>query len=152
MFVYLALPLLIVGCKEGRTLIPVTGKVTFEEKVVPNGKIVFLPSGGGRSARGSIQSDGTYQLSSFEHGDGIAPGTYKVTITAIEEPKIKQEASSGRNQETINGYAVDGVNTSQKPAKLKYIVPIEYSYESETPLTATVDDSTTEINFDLPVK
>jgi hypothetical protein len=37
------------------------------------------------SARGKLQSDGTYKLDSLKDGDGLAPGTYQVSLAGHHE-------------------------------------------------------------------
>jgi hypothetical protein len=79
-----AAPLLIVlgmlGC--GRYA-PVHGTVTLDDGTpVTNGMVVFESKDAAKpvSARGDIQSDGSYQLSTDQPGDGVPPGWYRVLV------------------------------------------------------------------------
>jgi hypothetical protein len=62
-------------------LIPVKGKVTYKGQPVTKGMVKFEPEGYGRDARGPIQSDGTFVLTTFDKGDGVVAGHHRVTVT-----------------------------------------------------------------------
>lgn len=70
------------GCG-GQGFVPAGGKVTFEDgSPLTTGGISF--STDTFMADGTIQSDGTYTLSSLKPGDGLPPGNYTVTIDASD--------------------------------------------------------------------
>lgn len=121
------------GC--GGTGLPttkVTGQVTFDGASPPKpGNISFslvegtgqegLPYRPGSSAFGT---DGRFEITSFEKGDGLLPGTYKVQITCLAAPP------------------------SQGPlAQLSY-VPLDWSAED---LVITGEQQAVEVNFDVPM-
>jgi hypothetical protein len=91
--VAISLLLGIAGCGPG--LHPVRGKVT-----LPNGKpaagsqVVFEggPVGTTISARGDVREDGSYELGTFEPGDGVVPGTYRVQVNP--PPMVNAEAAA----------------------------------------------------------
>jgi hypothetical protein len=70
--------------------IPVSGKVTVDDKPLKSGGVTFVPDTekGNNStvnAIGQIKEDGTYEL--FTEGKpGVAPGWYKVLIAAAANP------------------------------------------------------------------
>ena len=74
-----------IGCGNKPKLVSVTGKVTHGGKTVTGGSVWFHPEGGneGKSERmsGQLQADGTFTARTFPHGDGIPPGTYRVTLS-----------------------------------------------------------------------
>ncbi len=79
----------IVGCggPTGPELTPITGVVTFEGKPVGPGTVAFVPTDGtGNPASGTIESSGRFKMSVYKPGDGVLPGTYKVSVTVIKEP------------------------------------------------------------------
>lgn len=78
----LLLSILILGCsgKEKNTA-PVQGTIKVDGQPLTAGTVTFFPKTG-RSARGAIQSDGSYVLSTYSDDDGAQPGLHKVTITA----------------------------------------------------------------------
>lgn len=73
------------GSKEDDVqLVPVSGKVTFENKPLPYGSVTFYPdkAKGNNSKKigeGRIEGEGTYTLSTAGKA-GIAAGWYKVTV------------------------------------------------------------------------
>jgi hypothetical protein len=68
----------------------VEGSVTCNGRPVTAGLVVFIPAGTssektdetGRSASGIIQSDGSYELTTYHEGDGAIVGTHTVQIFA----------------------------------------------------------------------
>lgn len=74
------------GC--GRGMYPVRGKVTFDDGTpVTKGLVVFESQGGEQrvTARGEIQPDGSYELSTAKHGDGVPAGKYRALVAPIGE-------------------------------------------------------------------
>jgi hypothetical protein len=67
------------------TLIPVKGKVTYKGKPLTKGTITFVPDGYGREARGEIQPDGTFVLTTDKEGDGVVAGEHRISITHLEK-------------------------------------------------------------------
>jgi hypothetical protein len=74
------------GCDGPETTIPLTvvrGKVTYLERPVAGGSIVFIPDeergASGTPVHAEIQADGTYSIRTGEHA-GIRPGAYRVTV------------------------------------------------------------------------
>jgi len=72
--------LCVAGC--GRYY-PVHGTVTYADGTpVTEGLVVFERQEGGTAitARGEIQPDGSYRLSTAKPGDGVPPGKYRVLV------------------------------------------------------------------------
>ncbi len=114
-----------VGCGDGRGLrIPVSGKVTIDGKPVEFGSILFKPAGDPekRPGGGSLGTGGEYGVSIYTPYDGLPPGKYDVTITATE--------AMGE--------------TAQR-----WHAPMKYSNSEKSGLTAEIDKSTKEVNFEL---
>jgi hypothetical protein len=120
---------------------PVHGKITLGGKAVASGKITFHPAAG-RSALGTIASDGTYTLSTFSPGDGALLGKNRVTIeaTKITGPS----APKSLDEEQHKG--VDGASLPQ----VEWLVPQVYSRPEKSPLEADVQPGDNTLNFDLP--
>src|SRR5262245_48305197 len=79
--VLLAALLAALGCG-GRRLYPVRGKVTFPDgQPLSGGQVVFEsvddPT---MSARGEIQSDGTFRMGTFKDSDGVLAGRHRVLV------------------------------------------------------------------------
>jgi hypothetical protein len=108
-----------VGSGRGPDLIPVKGKVIYKGKPLTKGTVTFEPDGFGRAARGELQADGSFVLTTRTEGDGVVPGEHRVSITGFEK------ALSGDR------------------ALIKYASP------NTSRLTAEVDREHTEFTFDL---
>jgi hypothetical protein len=76
------------------------------------------------SARGGIQKDGTFTLMTQKEGDGILPGTYKVSVA---QPHPMPE----------------------RPEKRNPVVALVYEDPEQTPLTAKVDAGHKDFTFKL---
>lgn len=85
------------GCGRGyeREVGRVTGTVTCDGKLLTSGVVNFTPvevkSGEGlteedfaKGARGEIQSDGSYELSTYHQGDGAAVGVHEVRVMQVD--------------------------------------------------------------------
>src|SRR5438270_555295 len=83
------------GCGSRRPLYAVRGEVFFKGKPAQGALVVFHPLGGTDSKvvrpRGTVEADGSFQLSSYAQGDGAAPGEYVVTINWLDLDKRKEE-------------------------------------------------------------
>jgi hypothetical protein len=67
----------------------VRGKVTYPDgKPVTEGMVVFESKGQEKAvtARGEIQSDGSYTLSTYKPGDGAPLGKYRVLVSPKFDP------------------------------------------------------------------
>lgn len=94
----LFLGLLAAGCGGGRTA-RVEGQVVWEDgkpaKELSGYQVESSVPGGKSSARGDIDAEGHFVLSTFEPGDGAEPGTHKVVISPVPRaefepaPKVK---------------------------------------------------------------
>ena len=70
------------GCgRKGPRPVPVSGTVTVDGKPLAGGAITVAPEKG-RAAGGRIGPDGRFELSSWQPGDGVAPGTHRVEVIA----------------------------------------------------------------------
>jgi len=73
------------GCsrKTGSAYVPVRGVVLLDGRPLVSGVVQFQPSVG-QVATGEIGSDGTFTLSRSSLNDGVAPGTYRVSVAAYK--------------------------------------------------------------------
>lgn len=83
------------GCGGGPRVVPVQGTVQFEGKPLRYGSVMFQPESG-QPARGTIQPDGSFVLTTYNKGDGAVVGTHRVRITAYESqnPRASQVAQT----------------------------------------------------------
>jgi hypothetical protein len=83
-----------VGC--GPKLCSVRGKVTYGDgQPVTEGMVVFERKGEEKpvTARGEIQADGSYRLSTHKPDDGAPPGTYRVLVAPKSDPNAVDRAA-----------------------------------------------------------
>ena len=138
---------LVLGCGDPSGLpkrYPVSGTVTYQGKPVEKGRINFIPTqADGRAAGGEIEN-GEYSLTTAEPGDGAIPGSYKVTIIAVEvdTTKLKEIAKGGQFHHD-KAFA-KAVRTAKK------LVPSKYQLPDTSGLTAEVKAQTNSgVNFEL---
>jgi hypothetical protein len=61
---------------------PVKGKVTIDGQPLSSGYVTFVVSRG-RASSGEIKPDGTFEMSTYQPGDGAQVGTHPVVITPV---------------------------------------------------------------------
>ena len=129
------------GSSGNNKVYPVKGTVKFEgQPMKGGGSISFRPTGGqvGAAPGGEIKEDGTYELMTYEPGDGSMPGEFRVVITqvTVKEPEASPDGSAPK--------PVDGPNVAPQDQ-----IPFVYSDPTESPLTAKVEEKSNAIDFDL---
>lgn len=96
------------GCGAGRLpTTPVRGAVTLDGTPLGKGCVVFTPPAG-PVAKGDIQPNGTFALSTYRNGDGAVVGLNNVTVFVFEREKPR-----------AGGSALD--------AEVRWIVPRRYT-------------------------
>ncbi len=133
-----AICLLVMGCGPANTnppTIPVTGKVTHKGEAVEGATVKFLPSDPeGKVANATTQADGTYELSTFETGDGAMAGKYTVTVRKLVS--VQQ------------GVQQDGEHAGEPAYVNKDMLPAKYKSQGNTPLECEVP-AEGETTFDI---
>lgn len=68
--------------------IPVQGKVTYLDKPVTAGTVVFSPvdPAKARPAMGELNSNGEFRMTTFARDDGVQPGDYRLAIFPPDDP------------------------------------------------------------------
>lgn len=77
---------LLSGCTQTPSVVPVSGKVLYNGEPLPFGIVMFQPEKG-QAAQGEIQSDGSFQLSTYGPNDGAVPGSHKVSVRCFSSQK-----------------------------------------------------------------
>jgi hypothetical protein len=90
-----------VGCsKSPHELAPVAGRVVIDGQPFTQGKVMFAPIAAGesresgRAAFGRLGADGSFQLGTYEDGDGAVVGEHWVTVIQIT-PKDAPKPAAG---------------------------------------------------------
>lgn len=144
------LPLLVTtGCgnSDRMPVYPVRGTIRLEGKAFPGGgSIAFLPMERqrGKTAGGEIREDGTYVLTTYSPGDGSMAGYFRVVITQATSIEPREAIPDG--QKLPEGGMPSIIVSSDN------LIPVGYSDAGQSPLRATVEPRSNEINFDLQRK
>ena len=129
----LAVSLFVAGCGGDQLPVaPAQGKVLLDGKPLEFGAVMFQPEAG-PPARGQIQPDGSFTLSTYGNGDGAIIGKHRVRITCFESqrPGYQPDPSQGE----------PGVGES--------LIPKKYQRLEQSGLTAEVKDETEPFVFEL---
>ena len=115
----------------------VHGTVKYNGKLLDAGHIVFTPATGkggatGQVATGEINSDGTYDMTTFNTGDGAILGQHIVTVTVQKGEMPKPDANSHIKYELPKNQA-----------------PSKYATADKSPLRCTVVETGTEFDIEL---
>ena len=106
------------GCSKTPEYVPIAGQVLYKDKPLTSGVVMFQPANG-PPARGNIQADGTFQLTTTGKADGARIGTNKVRIASRGAGKDNAgEAALGSSQipERYNDIATSGLTAEVKSA------------------------------------
>jgi len=87
--------MVLAGCGRGAAKAQVSGKVLYKDGSVPKGGVCVVrfepaadsPAEIRKTATGSIEADGSFQLSTQKPGDGIYLGKYNVTFAVWKAPR-----------------------------------------------------------------
>lgn len=135
------------GCKDSRpSRVQVHGRVIYNGKPATTGTICFLrvaDKGGtnlNRPATAELASDGSYTMRTFGKDDGVLPGEYVVTITAVDYSRA------------VNISRSEGPPMSPKEVQSQLLLPVKYSSPEKSGLKASVPPDASgplQIDFDL---
>jgi hypothetical protein len=107
----------------------VTGVVLLDGQPLAGASVQFVPDESGRDATGTTNDKGEFVMSTYDPGDGVAPGSYKVVISPpVGEVDRTQYESAG-----------DAMASAAKARpKPKSTFPQHYTSASQTPLRQEV--------------
>lgn len=116
----------LLGCSQrGLDLAPVAGVVELDGKPLTgfqNGGVVLTPTGG-RLATGVISpADGTFELTTYEKGDGAKLGAATIAVSATVDDPTATSKIEGRHQQ------------------IKSVIPQQFSDQATSNLTYDVVD------------
>ena len=109
-------------------MVPIRGTVSYNGRMLTAGTVIYAPlSAEGRQARGTIQPDGSFRLTTLRNNDGAQQGEYKIVVIALEphpgEPPSREEVEAAGGQ-----------------IKRASLIPERYTSAGTTDLTDTVQD------------
>jgi hypothetical protein len=102
---------------------PVRGAVTLEDGTpVTRGLVIFERVDGGPplTARGDIQPDGRYELSTEAPGDGVAAGRYRVSINPLDTSDVPDEQKTLPFDVKYLSQKTSGLEFEVKPGATDY--------------------------------
>lgn len=121
----------LVGCSKGHPPVaPVSGRVLYRGQPLAFGGIMFQPEAGW-PARGIIEPDGSFKLSTYGLHDGAVLGTHRVRITCFES---QRPGATSSNVEAPVG---------------KPLIPAKYANIDTSGLVVEVRDSNEPVVFNL---
>ena len=127
--VLLSAAALLVGCGSGTARVPVSGIVTYQDKPLSYGGVMFQPLGGGRPSRGKIQADGSFSLTTVDGEVGVEIGTCQVRVTAFAAQQASEE-TQGSREPTLGESAIPAKYTRYGTSGIK----VEVTSDMELPL------------------
>ena len=119
----------VIGCGDDRiTTYTTTGSVVFEDGTpLPGGSVIFKSQDHPLSAQSMIGEDGTFELGTFETGDGAVAGKHSV---AISPPKAQVD--------TDEGVFIPAIDVKyQDPRRSQIVYEVTADGENEFKITVT---------------
>ena len=106
-------------------MVAIQGTVTYKGEPLTHGTVLYLPKdGSGRQARGEIQPDGRFELTTLRAGDGAQVGEYSIVVIALQPHPGEDRAAI----EAAGGIIERG-----------YVIPEKYTNRDTSGLSDTVD-------------
>ncbi len=138
--------LITLGCgPSGPSLGQVNGRVTLDDKPLPNVAVTFMPTGEGGTASGITDANGNYVLT-HANGKGTPVGKNKVAVTTVQKPQstvdMSQIPSDSPEYEKALKDAEGGYN-------VVFTEPIPEKYNAKTELEFDVKAGSQVIDLKL---
>lgn len=125
------------GCSGGAgdrpVTVPAEGQVTLNGKPLANVKVTLMNPNSPRAATGQTDSNGRFELGTFEPGDGAVPGEHQVAIEPVREVKGVVGLESAEYEDAMK-QSMQGKTQAEADFPSKYM-----SFESSE-LTVTIPD------------
>ena len=125
------------GC--GNELVQVTGKLLLDGEPLREATVTFIRTdgGAGRPASGFSRDDGTFQLTSYNVDDGLAPGEYKITVVKVTTAKrLQTETTKNIDVQELAYQLTSPVSSINKD--LKNVIPVDYGNIKTTPFSCKI--------------
>jgi hypothetical protein len=122
-------------------LLSVSGKVTLDDKPLPNAVVTFEAAGMGTFSYGMTDEDGEYTLRFDSNKMGCTPGEKRVEISTSRKILGLNSDEEGADPDGGTGEGESATSPAQE------LVPERFNRKSE--LRVTVNDSATDHDFQL---
>ena len=136
-WILLAVALLTVagGCSDGRPKrVPVSGQVLIDGKPLAFGVVQVIPAND-RPATGKLDSEGRFQLTTFDTNDGCVSGVHKVAVIANESMGARAQKWHAPKKYIDSANSGLSINVSQPTDSLK----IELTWSGGQPFVEQFD-------------
>lgn len=112
----------------------VSGKVLYQGQPLQSGSVLFVPDAGA-AARGMIQSDGTFRLSTYKPDDGAIIGKHRAEVRCAAQASPAAAPGEGVVEEFRVGksliprkytnYVTSGLTFEVGPAGNEYVIELK---------------------------
>lgn len=151
----LLMGLTLTGCSDGAAgaakrekVSKVSGKVTMAGAPVASAIVTFSPGGKQPAANGRTDAEGKYTLTTYDPGDGAAPGDYTVLVTK-EGASATSAMPTGHDPTGAKPVDSAAMHSAQKVAGPTGLLPSKYSAATSSDLKVTVKDGDNDIPLEL---
>src|SRR6478672_5235403 len=121
------------GCGEKSSLVPVKGNVRFDGGHPPKaGRLTFGPTKAAegfsqRPGQAAFDAEGKFEVTSYQPGDGLTPGAYRVNVLCVEHEPAPEPGGLEAVTYVAPGYRGEEVSVpaGSKPMELAIDVPLK---------------------------
>jgi len=141
------------GCKKGglKGLVQLSGTVTLDGEPVEGATVMFAPETkdeNSRSATAVTQADGSFVAMTLQPGDGVFPGTYKISVSKMTEARSAAEVLGKKSATSVEDKGNEETMSDAEAAQMSYLkdeveelMPAQYISPFTSGLSVTVDKS-----------
>jgi hypothetical protein len=146
-FGLLALVFLAGGCGTSSTKpMRVRGTIKWSDGTPVSGAVVIFAATakeGGRDANGFTADDGTFDLTTYNFGDGAMAGEYKILVTQPDMVKGDETVQGASPAEMMQKWVAAKKKAASAPPPSRDAIPTVYAKVETTPLRWTVSSGNT---------
>jgi hypothetical protein len=132
----------VIGCSgekkwERPKLVRASGVARYNGQPLEGAYVTLTNPTTGLSAYGRTDAEGKFTLSSFEPGDGAAPGKYQVSVSKVQ---LAGPATAPVDRAHLEN-APPPVRRGSAPPEWRWLIPKRYGSEATSGLTVEVPES-----------
>ncbi|MBQ9873541.1 MAG: carboxypeptidase regulatory-like domain-containing protein [Thermoguttaceae bacterium] len=138
------------GCgKKGLSgLSGASGVITLDGQPVEGASITLWPEGNGRSAGAVSDAKGVFTFQTLNANDGVADGTYKVTVTKMSVENAYSDEEAKKFSEA-GGKSHKQVFGDRPEPKSVNALPQKYAKPDTSGLTLTISGASKDLKLEL---